>query len=124
MATEQAKRLIAALKGVGLKHGGYRSGGDFTVRTEIKRRRMRDGLRYSEFHEAMAYTQGREPNAVIEQNADRLVLDGYSVTLVYSADDTLVAAIVSSAHNRRQTISILHGSEWSHRAARQQEVTT
>lgn len=53
-ATMQARELVDALKALGLKHGKG-EGGQFTVATEKKRKRLKNGKRYSEFGPAQAF---------------------------------------------------------------------
>jgi len=117
MTTVQARRLIDALKGIGMKHGRWKSGGDFYVRTDIRRVRTPSGFTYSEYGEAMAHTNNREASRVIEQHADALALDGHTVTLVYNGG-VLTTAFITSRHNPQHVVSEFRDGVWQWRTAR------
>jgi hypothetical protein len=110
--TVQAKRLVDALKAIGLKHGSFRTGGEFTVSTDTKRITSRDGFRYSEFGDAMASvaTVGQEK---VLANLDRLVTEfGLSVTVVESSATGFRHAIVSSRHNPDRIVTYSTDGAW------------
>jgi hypothetical protein len=115
MMTVQAKRLRDALCAVGLKHGSWRSEGDFTVSTETTRRRdVSSGLRYSEYGDASSHLQSRTAMAKVAEYADSLAAQELSVILCYSGAE-LVTAVVSSKHNAHHEVSILRDGDWTRR---------
>ena len=106
-----------ALKALGLTHGGWRTGGDFTVTTDRKHKRDRStGLRYVEFGDASARIEGKAL-ATVEANADALARQELQVMLIYGSDGRLVTTIVSSKHNQNCIVTILRGGVWSYRRA-------
>lgn len=113
--TVQAKRVVDALKALGLKHGSWRHGGDFIVRTEITRRFDKpSGMRYSEYGNARASLQ-KHARSVVEQHAKELAADGgLSVILCYH-EGSLVTAVVSSGHNPKGIVSVLRDGVWSYK---------
>jgi hypothetical protein len=117
MVTIQAERLIKGLKEIGLKHGHWKRGGEFTVATEITRRRDRNtGMRYPEYGEAMAHLQTAALERVAE-NAQKLADAGHHVILVYSSDfdrrDGLVTAVVSTKYNPNHVVSVMRDGNWT-----------
>lgn len=108
----QAKLVSDALKSIGLKHGSWRSGGDFTVRTDITRRYDKaSGRTYPEYGTARARIENKA-RATVEANAQVLADKGFSVTLVYVKDE-LVTTIVSSDYNRGNRVSVFNDDGWS-----------
>lgn len=112
MATVQAQDLIDALKGIGLTHGSWRKGGDFTVRTDVTRKRTPSGIRYSQFGDAMAHIE-RTGQVCAEQNAQALACQGFTVIVVKDETDNLVTVVVSTKSNPTHSVSLLKGGEWS-----------
>jgi hypothetical protein len=119
--TIQAQRLIDAMKACGLKHGRWNKGGDFTVATEITRRRdPQSGMRYSEYGDAMvSLSNMRAGSEKLLPFVDQLAADGHSVTVLYDSNDELLDVIVSSKYNPSNRVAIFHTStgEWTHREA-------
>jgi hypothetical protein len=117
----QAKELSQALKAIGLRHGSWKTDGDFTVKTERTRKIDRSNggyLRYTLYGDALAHPQNRRANEVIAENADRLVREfGLSVILVESErnGERRVSAVVSTRWNRNRAVSILRDGEWTYR---------
>lgn len=113
--TVQAKRVVDALKALGLKHGSFRSGGEFTVATDTKRITSREGFRYSEFGDATASISSEGQQKVLA-NAERLVTEfGLSVTIVERTKEdgtTWRHAIVHSRSNPDQIVTYLTDGEW------------
>lgn len=116
--TIQAQRIIDALRGIGLKHGSYRTGGDFTVRTEITRFRGKEyrGVYAAEYGNATALIEPRVAEFVAER-AQELADAGHSVHLIYSSTcerrGGLVSVIVSSGYNPHCVVRVSRDGEWS-----------
>jgi hypothetical protein len=111
--TSQAQTLIAALKALGLKHGSWKTGGDFTVETVVTRRTDRtSGIRYSEFGDAVAHTQNKLARLFLAEHADQLAADGFGVVVV-TVEGAVVAVIVSTKYNPQHAVSTLADGEWS-----------
>lgn len=85
--TVQAQRLIDALKGIGLRHGSWRTDGDFTVATETQRIRDRaTGRRYSQFGDAHASLQNRAAHQLAWERRFDLADAGVKVTALEFSD--------------------------------------
>jgi len=121
--TIQAQRLIDAMKAAGLKHGSWKHDGDFTVRTDIKRKvdRGYSGLRYSEYGDAMVHWECRSDRKreAIFPLVDRFAREEFQVIVMVNGDDEIFDVIVSSRHNPSHQVSTfkLATAEWERRTA-------
>lgn len=98
--TSQAQLLIEALKRLGLKHGTYRHGGEFTVETN---------------GDALAHISSRVAQATVAEHADELTRNGFGVTLVYGDKGQLVSTLVSTRTPAKGEIGILRNGVWHYR---------